>query len=282
MPVTAPQCPLRTPCSCRARRRCSANTARKKDAQHSGGEPGIPGTAVAQGVRQGEDPLPDGHMREHSVDEMGRGVCRASAPTGGAETAALTREGDQAVVTTGVAVHTEEPVREHATTEERAKLLLDEARSGLLSVRAARQEAFELLANDLMKESLLRLMAFVLGHEVPDRDRRGWSADEEVRADRSRWHWSDAGRARVVRCGAAIDGRDAPGTVNEWCQERERRYSASSPRSQSGTIWSQASTAVTQPISTAMPSARKQRIQWRAGRDSNPRPSGSKPDALSN
>ena len=72
----------------------------------------------------------------------------------------------------------QEPVREHATTKEGAKLLLDEARSGLLSVCGAREKAFELLANDLMKKSLLRLMALVLGHEVPDRDRVGESAEE--------------------------------------------------------------------------------------------------------
>jgi hypothetical protein len=29
------------------------------------------------------------------------------------------------------------------------------------------------VANDPMKKSLLRFMALVLGHEVPDRDRRG-------------------------------------------------------------------------------------------------------------
>ncbi len=67
----------------------------------------------------------------------------------------------------------QEPVREHATAKESAKLLLDEAGSGLLSVYSAREEAFELLANDLMKESLLRLMALVLGHGVPPRDRPG-------------------------------------------------------------------------------------------------------------
>jgi hypothetical protein len=35
----------------------------------------------------------------------------------------------------------------------------------------AREEALQLLAHDLVKKSLLRLMALVLGHEVPDRDR---------------------------------------------------------------------------------------------------------------
>jgi hypothetical protein len=70
-------------------------------------------------------------------------------------------------------VYAQEPVREHATAKEGAKLLLDEAGSGPLSVCSAREEAFELLANDLMKESLLRLMALVPGHAVPGRDLAG-------------------------------------------------------------------------------------------------------------
>ena len=64
-------------------------------------------------------------------------------------------------------------MRKHATAQEGAELLLDEVRSELLSVCGAREEALELLANDLMKERLLRLMALVLGHAVPGRDRVG-------------------------------------------------------------------------------------------------------------
>jgi len=41
-----------------------------------------------------------------------------------------TGEGDQAIVSTLVAVETEEAVREHAAADEGAKLLLDEARGG--------------------------------------------------------------------------------------------------------------------------------------------------------
>ena len=72
----------------------------------------------------------------------------------------------------------------HAAAEEGAKLLLDEARRGLLSVCGAREEAFELLANDLMQKSLLRLTALVLGHEVPDRDRSGVERRSDHRSDR--------------------------------------------------------------------------------------------------
>jgi hypothetical protein len=67
-------------------------------------------------------------------------------------------------------------VREDSAAEVRAQLLLNEAWSGLLSVCGAPEEAFELLANDLMKEGLLRFMTLVLGHEVPDGDRRSGRA----------------------------------------------------------------------------------------------------------
>ena len=122
---------------------------------------------------------------------MCRRVCHPAAAARRTETAALAREGDEAVVATGIAVHTQESMREHAAAKEPAKLLLDEARSRLLSVCGAREEAFELLAHDLMKESLLRFKALVLGHEIPDRDRVGESTAGEARADRLAWHRSD-------------------------------------------------------------------------------------------
>jgi len=39
-------------------------------------------------------------------------------------------------------------------------------------VARVREEAFQLLADDLVKEGLLRLVALALGHEVPGRDLR--------------------------------------------------------------------------------------------------------------
>ncbi len=76
-------------------------------------------------------------------------------------------------MTARVAVNAQEAVREYAAAEEGAKLLLDEVRGGLLSACGAREETFELLADDSMKERLLGFMAFVLGHTAPNRDRRG-------------------------------------------------------------------------------------------------------------
>jgi len=40
-------------------------------------------------------------------------------------------------------------------------------------------------------------MPLVRDHEVSDGDRRGWGAEEEARADRSRWHGWDAESARA-------------------------------------------------------------------------------------
>ena len=84
---------------------------------------------------------------------------------------------------TRVAVETQEAVREHTTAEEGAKLLLDKSGCRLFSVLGAREEAYQLLAYNLMNKSLLRLMPLVLDHEVPDGDRRGWSAEEEARVN---------------------------------------------------------------------------------------------------
>ena len=58
-----------------------------------------------------------------------------------------------------------------------------------------------------MKEGLLWLTALVLGHEVPDRDRRG-GAEYEARAYPSAWHRGDA-RPRDVSCCAVT--RALPG-----------------------------------------------------------------------
>jgi len=70
-------------------------------------------------------------------------------------------------------VDAQEAMRDHAAAEEGAKLLLDEARCRLLYARGAREESFELLPNNSMQEGLLRLMALIVGYEVPVRHRVG-------------------------------------------------------------------------------------------------------------
>ena len=72
-------------------------------------------------------------------------------------------------------------MREHAAAEEGAKFLLDETGRWMFPERRTGEEAFQLLAHDLVKEGLLRFMALVLGHEVPDWD-QGWNAANEASA----------------------------------------------------------------------------------------------------
>jgi hypothetical protein len=128
---------------------------------------------VAKRVGKREHPLANGNLGKDAVDEVGRGVRHTPAPARRAEAAALAREGDEAVVAAAVTVQPQEAVRQDATAQEGAELLLDEARYRLIAVGRAREKALELLADDLVEEGLLRLMALVLGHEVPSRDLRG-------------------------------------------------------------------------------------------------------------
>ncbi len=94
---------------------------------------------------------------------MGGGVGHAATATGRTEAAALTREGDEPVVAAGVAVDPQESVGQHAAGEVRADLALDEAGHGGALRSRAGEEGDELRADDLVEESLLGLMAGVVG-----------------------------------------------------------------------------------------------------------------------
>jgi len=77
------------------------------------------------------------------------------AAAGGAEAAALAREGNQAVELAVVAAQAQEAVREDAAPEVGAKLLFDEAGTGLVASARVCEEGLELLAHDLVQEGLL-------------------------------------------------------------------------------------------------------------------------------
>ena len=136
--------------------------------EHFAREPAVIGAAVAERIGEREHPLPDGHLGEHAIDEVGGNVCHAASSTGRTESATLAREGDHAIVTTVVAVQAQEAMRQDAATQEGAKLLLDEAGYRLIAVGCAREKALELLADDLVEEGLLRVMALVFCHEIPE------------------------------------------------------------------------------------------------------------------
>jgi hypothetical protein len=110
-------------------------------AKHVTREPRVVGAAVAECVGERENPLPHRRFRKNAIDQMCRRIGHATC--------------------------------ENATAKERAQLLFDEARRRLLPRGRAREEVFQLLADDLVKEGQLRLVAPILGHGAPFRDRRG-------------------------------------------------------------------------------------------------------------
>ena len=155
-----------------------------EDAQHLAAQRLIEGDAGAQGEGERQHVLAYRSLGENAVDQVRGGIRHAAPAARGTEATALAREGHQAVVAAVVAVQSQEAVRQDAAAKECAKLLLDEAGRGLIPMARTREEAFQLLADDLVKEGLLRLMPHVLGHEVPGRDRRGVLHRLECRPDR--------------------------------------------------------------------------------------------------
>ena len=144
-----------------------------EDAEDLAGELRVVGTAVSEWIGQRQHPLANRHLWQDSIDQVRGGIRHAAPAARGTEATALAREGHQAVVAALVAVQSQEAVGQDAAAKEGAKLLRDEAGRGLIPVARPREEAFQLLADDVVKEGLLRLMPRVLGHEVPDRDRSG-------------------------------------------------------------------------------------------------------------
>ncbi len=139
--------------------------------QHHRCEGGIVGEAVAQGVGECQDPLADGHLGEHAVDEVGGGVGHAAAEAGGAEPASLAGEGDDLITSAVVAVDPKKPVGEDAALEEAAELALDESRQGAFA--DACQEALQFRLDDAIENGLLRAMALVCGYDRIVAGRRG-------------------------------------------------------------------------------------------------------------
>jgi len=67
--------------------------------------------------------LPDGHSREHAIDEMRGAVRHAPASAARAHRTPSARERDEQIVPTRVAVRPNEAMGEHAAAHMRAQLL---------------------------------------------------------------------------------------------------------------------------------------------------------------
>jgi hypothetical protein len=79
---------------------------------------------------------------------MRGGVGHPAPAARGTEAAALARERHEAIVAAVVAAQAQEAVSQDAAAQEGAELLLDEVRRRTLARPRAREEPFELLAND--------------------------------------------------------------------------------------------------------------------------------------
>ena len=82
---------------------------------------------VPQAVRQTQDPLPDGHVGEHAIDEVGGALGHPATAAAGTQRPALAGKRDQPVEATVAAAKPGKAAREPATLKKFAKLLLDEA-----------------------------------------------------------------------------------------------------------------------------------------------------------
>ncbi len=72
-----------------------------------------------EGERQ--DPLLDGHGRQHTIGDVGRGVAHSASATAGANAAAFAREGDQEVLPAIIALPAQEAMGKDPIIEVAAK-----------------------------------------------------------------------------------------------------------------------------------------------------------------
>lgn len=104
------------------------------------------------------------------------------------EAPTLAAERDEAVVSAGIAMDSEEAVSEHATLEVGADLALDEAGDRGAGRAGAHNERHELSANHFVKERLLGLVTGVVGD---GRASAGTSATGATRVTTSlMWSWA--------------------------------------------------------------------------------------------
>ena len=148
-PANAEELSRATPVVCEDR-----TNERPQDFTH---EPRIPGAAISERIRKGEDPLPDRDLGQDPLDEMGRRVGHATPATGRTEATALAGEGDEAIMAAGVAVDAEESMSAHAALEIGADLALDEAGDRGAGGASPCNERHELSANHFVEECLLGL-----------------------------------------------------------------------------------------------------------------------------
>src|SRR5439155_3876963 len=120
----------------------------------------------AQGEGERENPLPDGNLGQHAIDEMRRGVGHPATAAGGAEPAPLAGECYDPILPAVIAVHTGEAVCQHAALQKRAQLAFDEPGHRALAAALPRQEGLELRGDDAIEDILPRITRAVTGERI--------------------------------------------------------------------------------------------------------------------
>ena len=143
----------------------------QESAQYLAREPGIPGTAIPERVRQRQHPLAYRDFRNDVIDETGGGIGHSAPTTRGAEPSAFARKSQQPVVAAGIAVQSEKASSEDSAVEVGAQFALDEVGDRRALFARIGKEGLEILSDNLVEQRLLRLVALVLCHAGPVRDR---------------------------------------------------------------------------------------------------------------
>ncbi len=132
-----------------------------EDREHVAHERRVVGKPVAQCEGQREHPLAHGDLGQHAIGQMCGGVGHPAAAARGTETAALAREGDDAIETTAVAVNAQESVGKDPAAQEGAKLARDEAGHRSFACMRASKEGLEFLLHQLVEAARFGLAARV-------------------------------------------------------------------------------------------------------------------------
>ena len=108
----------------------------EENPQHRIDQTGVTMEEIPQPLRQREHPLPHRHLGEHVIHEVRGRLGHAPGAAGGADPAALAREGDQEVMPAVRAAHPGEAVGQNAAGQVLAELPLDVGGNGI-AVRLA-------------------------------------------------------------------------------------------------------------------------------------------------
>jgi hypothetical protein len=143
----------------------------------------IPRQLVPHAVREAQNPLPNGHVGEHVIEQVGGALGHPAPAATRTEGAPFTRKRDQPIEAAVATAKSREPAGKPATLQKVPELLLDEAGQAFPIAQADRLRAkgLEVIVHDLIKRTLRGTPRFVprrgRGHSRPA---GGRGANEEA------------------------------------------------------------------------------------------------------